>query len=86
MQTIKTKYLGATNHRGSRIKATTSSGISKTMSYDHELNQVPNHFRVARELIKELGWSGEYAMGSDGNSGDGYVFVNTDDSMVKISI
>tara|TARA_R110002051_G_scaffold316575_1_gene396390 strand:- start:63 stop:359 length:297 start_codon:yes stop_codon:yes gene_type:complete len=80
MQTITTKYLGSTNYRGSRIKATTSSGISKTVSYKHELNQLPNHERAVHELNNKLGWTGEMVSGSPNDTGDNYIFVFIDGS------
>jgi hypothetical protein len=80
MQTITTKYLGATNHRGSRIKATTSSGISKTVSYDDELNAIPNHKRAVHKLNEQLNWSGEMVQGSPNDSGDSYIWVFIDGS------
>ena len=80
MQTITTKYLGATNHNGSRIKATTSSGISKTVSYKHELNQLPNHERAVHELNKKLGWTGEMVSGSPDDTGDNYIWLFIDGS------
>ena len=75
MQTITTKYLGSTTHRGSRIKATTSSGISKTVSYKHELNQLPNHERAVHKLNEKLNWSGEMVSGSPDDTGDNYIWV-----------
>ena len=75
MKTIITKYLGATNHRGSRIKATTSSGISKTVSYDYELNAIPNHKRAVHKLNEQLNWSGEMVQGSPNDTGDSYIWV-----------
>jgi len=33
--TITTKFLGPTNHRGARIKVTTSFGTTRTYSYDY---------------------------------------------------
>jgi hypothetical protein len=75
MKTIITKYLGATNHRGSRIKATTSSGISKTVSYDDELNAIPNHKRAVHKLNEQLNWSGEMVQGSPNDTGDSYIWV-----------
>lgn len=74
MQYIKTKYLGPTNHRGSRVKAVTSYGeTSVTMSWDHALDSFENHKAAALALISKLNWGGEryYA----GGSNTGYVFV-----------
>jgi len=75
MKTIITKYLSPTTHRGSRIKATTSSGISKTVSYDYELNAIPNHKRAVHKLNEQLNWSGEMVQGSPNDYGDLYIWV-----------
>jgi len=75
MQTITTKYLGATNYRGSRIKATTSSGISNTVSWDYEKSTIKNHERAIHELNLKLSWDGELVGGSPDDSGDSYIWV-----------
>lgn len=57
MQAIQTKYLGPTNTRGSRIKATCAAG-SITIGYPHELGQgQPAHRKAAETLATKLGWS-----------------------------
>lgn len=48
---ILTKYLGPTNTRGSRVKATTGSGASITIPWDHELDADQNHAAAAMALI-----------------------------------
>jgi len=55
MQAITTKYLGPTDHRGSRIKATTEAG-SKTYDWDAELGVEDNHRKAALRLALHLGW------------------------------
>ena len=54
-QAITTKYLGPTNHRGARIKATCDGG-SLTVSRDYALNGADNHRQVATQLAESLGW------------------------------
>jgi hypothetical protein len=56
MQAITTKFLGATNTRGSRIKATCDAG-SVTISYPHELNYREAHRKAAQALADKLGWN-----------------------------
>ena len=81
MQTITTKYLAATNTRGSRIKATQSNDFysetykpqSITMSYDYALNADQNHAKAAQLLATKLGWKGTFTGGSIHG---GYVFVS----------
>ena len=73
MQAIETRYLGPTNHRGSRIKATSASGLSVTVPYPHELSGMECHWEAAKALAVKLGWeAGEYV---GGGTRDGYVFI-----------
>jgi hypothetical protein len=55
MQAIITKYLGPTNTKGSRIKATCAAG-SLTRSYDNGLDSDGNHRAVAEALCVKMGW------------------------------
>jgi hypothetical protein len=76
MQTILTKYLGATNHKGSRIKAT-NSGKSKsvTISYDYALSTTDNHRKAAAALKAKLRWPGRM-IGGHTEPGMVWVFDN----------
>ena len=75
-QSIQTKFVSPTNHRGARIKATTSGGLSVTVSFDYELSDVERHFSAVRALLvkHELSWGVKYAIGSSVD-GKGYVFT-----------
>jgi hypothetical protein len=76
MQAISTKYLSATNSRGSRIKATCAAG-SITIGYPHELSGMAVHAAAAKALVDKMGWNDAYyggLMGGQLASGD-YVFV-----------
>ena len=53
MQAIITKYLGPTNHRGSRIKAT-AWAVSAAVSYDYSLDSEGNHKAAAQALCDKL--------------------------------
>ena len=75
-QAIETKYLRATNYRGSRIKATAWGG-SVTVGYDHALDHQDAHRAAADALIAKMGWQGTFAQGGNAK-GDGYVFVNVE--------
>jgi hypothetical protein len=75
MQGIETKYLGPTNFRGGRIKASAEAG-SITVSYDHALGVEDNHRMAAIALMKKLGWKGKL-MGGGNARGNGYMFVFT---------
>lgn len=83
MQAIITKYLGATDFRGARVKATCQVG-SITLSWDYALNFEQNHDAAARALANKLGWlfprSGSHAWdlvsgGMPDGNGNCYVLV-----------
>jgi len=73
MRTIRTKYLGPTNDRGSRVKATTISGRSVTLQWRPEWNTYTNHRAAAIALCRKLEWDGTWYL-TDSN--DGYLFVH----------
>lgn len=50
---IVTKFLGPTNTRGSRVKATTPSGQSVTIGWDHALDSDANHTRAAARCYQK---------------------------------
>lgn len=56
MQTIETKYFGPGNVRGSRIKATSTSGLTLTQHLTHETTLEKEHYRVAQALADKLNW------------------------------
>ena len=74
MQSITVKYLGPTNTKGSRFKATHTGGASSvTRPYDHALSFAENEWQTAKALILELGWHEnvtEWVRGSVGKEGD----------------
>ena len=78
MKTISTKYLSATNFKGSRIKATDCDN-SITISYPHELNHEQAHMKAAQALMEKMDWLGEM-MG--GHTKDGMVFIFPDNDYV----
>lgn len=82
-QAIRTKYLGATNHRGSRIKAVSGSGLSVTVSWDHEKGIAANHACAAVALAAKFEWFGVW---HGGDHGDGYTFVMETDSRGSFDI
>lgn len=51
---IVTKFLSPTNHRGSRVKATSGSGKTLTMAWNYENDPLENHACVAATLAAEL--------------------------------
>jgi len=74
-QSITTRYFGATNRLGGRVKASASYGRrSVTLAYDHSGLEA-FHAKVAMELADSLGWHGQWTMG--GMDDNGYVFVRS---------
>lgn len=73
MIAIKTKYLGTTNTRGTRIKASDYRGNQVTLSRDYALNASEDHERAAIALRDKMGWKGELVAGTLDN--DTYVHV-----------
>jgi hypothetical protein len=74
MKAIQTKYIGPTNFRGSRIKASDGDKNSITISYPHELSGEDVHRKAAEALRDKMGWTGNLVGGGLKN---GYVFVFT---------
>lgn len=74
-QAITTRYIGPTNVRGSRVKATAEAG-SVTLHWDDSLNSDNNHKAAALELATKFGWKGNWY---GGGTADGCVFVCTRD-------
>lgn len=72
-QAIVTRFLGPTNHRGARVKATADAG-TVTVSWDYALGISENHERAAFALADKLGWTGNWVGG--GLPGKGYAFVS----------
>ncbi|MBD9542229.1 hypothetical protein IB276_22550 [Ensifer sp. ENS04] len=78
---IKTKFLGPTNTRGSRIKAEACdkgpfahAKRQVVLSWDHSMDAQGNHAAAAKALATKLEWDGEWHI-ADG--GDVYIFVRT---------
>ena len=63
MQAIVTKYLSATNTRGTRIKAYCQAG-SITLGWDHALNHAGNERSAAEALCAKFGWGCDLVAGS----------------------
>lgn len=84
MWAIETKYLGPTNHRGSRVKASFGDreyGLSVTLSWDDALHHEDNYRVAAEELRRRMVAAGRW---TDWQATcplimacvrDGYVFV-----------
>lgn len=73
MKAIQVKYLGPTNHKGSRWKATAWPNLSVTLSYDYALDGEGNARTAANALAGKMGWRHPTGAGQLPN-GD-YVFT-----------
>lgn len=58
-QAIVTKYLGPTNFRGSRVRATASAG-SVTVPWDSSKDAEDNHYAAALALALKFEWCTPY--------------------------
>ena len=72
MKAIVTRYLGPTNTKGARIKATDCDDNSLTIPYPYELSGEECHRKAAEALCEKMGWKGELF---GGGTKEGYVFV-----------
>ena len=68
MQAIVTKYIGPTNVRGSRVKASAQAG-SIILNWDDALNSDANHCAAAIALATRLDWN--YGIWHGGGLPDG---------------
>ena len=90
MQAILTKYIGATNYRGSRIKATCDRG-TLTVPFDYALDTGANHIAAAQALVNRFvkedqlersepprlnPWNRDRAVGQLPNGSRAHVFIN----------
>jgi len=78
MQAIVTKYIGPTNYRGSRVKASCQAGTI-TLPWSYELGVNENHDKAAMALAFKLGWDeARYGKlvggGMPDGTGNAYVF------------
>ena len=75
MQSIITRYYGATNTKPSCIRAWTSGNPKQKRRYSlqHELTTEANHMEAARQLATLLRWKGRWIEGGLDNSSNVYV-------------
>ena len=78
MQAIITKYIGPSNSRGSRIRATWArfdGKVTRTLGYDSALSERDNHAAVAMALVREYSDAGNNWTCGELPDGNGYAFV-----------
>ena len=81
---ITIKYLGPTNSRGARVKASAGGTQGKvTLPFSHDLSMEQNVAAAVDELLLCYGWDNPYALGalSDGT----YVAVLSDKPSTYLS-
>jgi acetolactate synthase regulatory subunit len=78
---IVTRYLGPTDHRGSRIKAThkrdSETTEQITISWDYKLNSQANHQAAAEQLLSQWGYSNDLKIVSYGWDHDSYYWLTS---------
>jgi hypothetical protein len=58
---IRTRYVGPTNTKGSRIIADAGDAASRViLEYDYGLNTVDNHATAAEAVRDKMGWRGGF--------------------------
>jgi len=77
MQAIRTKYIPATESKGSRIKASAYAG-SLYIPYPHELSGQAVYRAAAEALAAKMGWSGELLGGALDTGETVFVFNNSE--------
>jgi len=81
-QAITTKFLGPTNFRGSRVKATCQAG-TLTVQWEDAWDVEKNHTHAAEALASRLGWIGDdsdwqlVGGGLPDGTGNAYVLVRS---------
>lgn len=84
MKAIRTRYLGPTNYRGSRIKADDGDGNTITVGYPHDKGPgAEAHAVAAVALCRKMGWAGELV---SGGLNDCYVFTFSESERFAVSV
>jgi hypothetical protein len=74
MIAIQTKYISASNTKGSRIKAWTCNGHSVTIPFPHEYSHELCHFQAVKALVAKCKAEWDLSDMRYGGTDDGYVF------------
>lgn len=75
MDAIIVKYIGPSNTRGARMKASIAGQPSVSFAYDSELSMGLNARQAAQRLIQRLEPNQHLPFWAMGNLGHDYVFV-----------
>lgn len=71
-QAIETHYVGPTNHRGSRIIATSEGGHKLTYHWEYSLGIEANHYAAAQAFCNQLEWG---TIKAGGSTKRGYAWI-----------
>ena len=82
MKAITVKYLGPTNHKGSRLKAYDLDGNSITIPFDYGLSDYDLYASAATAFINKMKWEVKGFIG--GGVKEGMVFVLLDGDNERI--
>lgn len=82
MKAIETKYIPASNLRGSRIKACAEGVRSVTIPYPHDAKNP--HAVAAIALAKRMNWTGTLVSGGKADQ-SGYIFCFIDSEHFEIA-
>lgn len=83
MQTITTTYIGPTNTKPIRIKATHSGGkLSVTLPRDSYDTVAEAESAAVAKIMEKLGWHGKMIGGSLNSNKTVWVFARSTDSVV----
>ena len=77
VRAIMTKYIPATDYKGSRISATDGHGHRVTIGYRDDLSSEEAHKLAAVKLIDKMQWKRHRLVG--GTWGDKYIFTLDDE-------
>lgn len=67
MKAIRTRYVGPTNTRDSRIIASDGDGNKVLIGYPHQLTSDDGHRLAAQTLMDKMEWRNEIVGGGFGN-------------------
>lgn len=77
MKAIITKYIPATNTKGSRISASDCDGNRVTVAYDTQLSGMDCYSVAAQALVDKMGWPDLAMIGGAIKGGYAFVFMPT---------
>jgi len=74
---IRTRYVGPTNYRGSRVIADAGDSQSRVIqTWADNLNPDENHAMAALAVVRKMGWDSEYHTPiTGGQHGNAYYWV-----------